>query len=89
MARGMCHAEVTSSQLPDSCAIEGDPGDLADVEAQRNRGVGVAPGHASALVVRSETASQPVPVFEVNDRFVFTRRAGLAKDKRPGECDDK
>ena len=48
-------AEVTSSQLPDSRAIEGDPGDLADVEAQRNRGVGVAPWSYAARLPRSQS----------------------------------
>ena len=78
--------EIAGGELANGGAVESDPGELAGVELQRSRRVGVAPRHADGRIVTGESAAQPVAVLEVEGRFVF---AGLAKGGYSGKNENR
>ena len=82
-------AEIAGGESANGRAVEGDLGELAGVEVQRGRRVGVAPCYAGGLIVSGESAAQPVTVFEVDGRFAFAGRAGLAKGGRCGQDENR
>ena len=82
-------AEIAGGESANGRAVEGDLGELAGVEVQRGRRVGVAPCYAGGLIVSGESAAQPVAVFEVDGRFAFAGRAGLAKGGRCGQDENR